>query len=414
VASNKNRAERRQTVARRVAEHAPALLSYLDSDLRVRFADRRCYELLGRAPREMLGRLLAELLDERTLRHALAHIEHACGVDFARGTDGAAERAAGERLPRALAGAEAGSWEWDLRTNEVGYSPEFKALLGYEQPRFPADFSFLSALHPKDRRAAFDALAAALQDDGRAFDREFRMRGADGGYCWLRGLGKALQDPDSGAAVRFVGTVRDISARRQAQAELRDARELVDAALVAALEPLPDGADSCSGERRQSFLDLALRNAEQLARVVEQWLDLERIDLGLAQVRRVALALHELVAAQMRANGAVAVQRGVELDTVESGNVQVEADPERLAQAVSHLIANAIGRSSRGAVVRVRVGARGDRAVLLVEDEGTDLLSSADLGLSACQALVERQGGLLQLANRAVRGAAFHVELPCR
>jgi PAS domain S-box-containing protein len=411
VASNNNRADRRQTVARRVAEHAPALLSYLDPDLRERFADRRCYELVGRAPREMLGRLLAELLDERTLRNALAHVEHGCGAgDFAHGTDAAARRAGAERLP---CGTEGGSWEWNLRANEVYYSPEFKALLGYEQARFPADFSFLSALHPKDRRGAFDALAASLQGDGRAFDQEFRMRGADGGYRWLRGLGKALQDPESGAAVRFVGTARDISARRRAQAELRDARELVDAALVAALEPLPDGADCGPGESRQSFLDLALRNAEQLARVVEQWLDLERIDLGLAQVRRVALALHELVAAQMRANGAAAVQRGVELDTVESGNVQVEADPERLAQAVSHLIASAIGRSSRGAVVRVRVGARGDRAVLLVEDEGADFLSSPDLGLSACQALVERQGGLLQLANRAVRGAAFHVELPC-
>jgi PAS domain S-box-containing protein len=406
VSPNKNRAQRRPSVSSRVAEHAAALLAYLDSDLRARFADRRCYELVGRAPREMLGGLLSELLDKRTLKSALAHVEQGWGAeDLAPMAPLLAEK----RLP----GAEAGGWEWNLRTNEVRYSPEFKALLGYEEARFPADFSFLSALHAKDRRATFDALSAALQDDARAFDREFRLRGANGAYRWLRGLGKALHDPDSGAAVRFVGTARDISARRQAQVELRDARELADAALVAALELPRDGTQSGAGERQQSFVDLALRNAEQLARVVEQWLDLERIDLGLAQVRRVALALHELVAAQMRAHGAVAVQRGVELDTVESGNVQVEADPERLAQAVSHLIASAIGRSSRGAVVRVRVGARGDRGVLLVEDEGTDFLSSPDLGLSACQALVERQGGLLQLANRAVRGAAFHVELPC-
>ncbi len=61
-------------IAGRVAEHAPLLLVYLDRDLRVQFANRHCEELFGHAPREILGRLLAELVDARTLAHALAHV----------------------------------------------------------------------------------------------------------------------------------------------------------------------------------------------------------------------------------------------------------------------------------------------------------------------------------------------------
>ena len=50
-------------IARRVAESAPSMLVYLDAELRVRFANSHCYELLGRAPREILGCLLAEMVD---------------------------------------------------------------------------------------------------------------------------------------------------------------------------------------------------------------------------------------------------------------------------------------------------------------------------------------------------------------
>ncbi len=61
-------------LAERVADHAPLLLVYLDRELRVRFANRHCQELFGHAPRELLGRLLAELVDARTLEHALDHV----------------------------------------------------------------------------------------------------------------------------------------------------------------------------------------------------------------------------------------------------------------------------------------------------------------------------------------------------
>jgi PAS domain S-box-containing protein len=60
--------------ADRVAQHAPLLLVYLDQELRVQYANLRCDEFLGCPAEEIRGRLLAELVDEATLRHALAHV----------------------------------------------------------------------------------------------------------------------------------------------------------------------------------------------------------------------------------------------------------------------------------------------------------------------------------------------------
>src|SRR5689334_5261295 len=62
---------------RRIAQQAGATLVYVDRSLRVRFANRRCHELLGHAPDELHGRDLAELLDTATLRFARQHVAEA-------------------------------------------------------------------------------------------------------------------------------------------------------------------------------------------------------------------------------------------------------------------------------------------------------------------------------------------------
>jgi signal transduction histidine kinase len=184
------------------------------------------------------------------------------------------------------------------------------------------------------------------------------------------------------------------------------------AAVIAALELLREDAERDSGRDWSAFLQLALQNAERLERVVEQWLELERLDLGVAGMRRVPFALAELVATQVGAKTALAAARGVRVELVESDAVQVSADPERLGQALAHLLASAIERSPRGAQVCVRVAARGERALLLIEDDGADAPSDAGLGLSACRAIIERQRGVLQVVARGTGGASFRVELP--
>jgi PAS domain S-box-containing protein len=338
---------------------------------------------------------------------------------------------AGDRLGEVLDATGAGLWEWEIATDGATYSPQFKALLGYPEAAFPPDFSFFAAVHPEERDAVFDAVAAAIQERC-PFDEEFRVAGDGGAYRWLRGTGRAVCD-ENGTVLRFIGMARDISARKWAEHALakeleerrkvdRMRRDLFTAAnhelrtplagIVAALELLRE-PEMPLGQSREACLEVALQSTEQLARVVEQWLDLDRMDLGIAGMQRVPVGLAGLVAAQLAAAAAAAAARGVQLETLEAGDVQVNVDPERLGQAVAHVLANAILRSARGAAVRVRVGRRGNKAVVLVEDVGGDVQSDTNLGLSACKAIVARQGGFLEVANRAARGATFYMELPC-
>lgn len=341
-----------QDIAWRVAENVPAALVYLDSDLRIRFANRYCFDLLGYAPREILGRALGDMVDPRTLRYARSHaaqlergnaapleyvLRHKNGSPryvkvrampdrdrlgrnlgyFACTSESSTERAAQqqlrvaeERLGLALEASEAGIWDWDPATHDIYYSSGFKFLLGYEEATFPGDFAFFGQLHPEDAEKTLDALAAAIEG-GACFDCEFRIRCANGGYRWLRGVGATRREPQSGAVIRCSGTVRDISMRKEAELRLVDARALLDAvldragcgrakighelrtplaAVIAALELLQEGADARDGSLDGSLVVVALQNADRLARLVERLLalELEGLELGTipAQNRR--------------------------------------------------------------------------------------------------------------------------------
>jgi signal transduction histidine kinase len=183
------------------------------------------------------------------------------------------------------------------------------------------------------------------------------------------------------------------------------------ASIIAALELLRDGGGRHEAQAAEAFLDLALQNAERLARVVEEWLDMERIDLGFTRLECARVDVGGMLATLVEEHALLAEARDVRLESADAGRVWVSADATRLRQAIAHLLASAIERAPQGSAVRCQIGERENRVTLLIEDEGPDALSSTDLGLGVSRALLERIGGTLCVANRPSIGVAFHVEL---
>ena len=122
-----------------------------------------------------------------------------------------------EALARAQALAHLGSWEWDLRTNEVRRSRELYAIFGVEPGTIPAGaWSMTPYVHPDDRerltRAIEDAVGAQ-----RPFGLEIRVVRPDGTERIV--LQQGEPNVENGKAVRFVGTVLDVTERRRAEME---------------------------------------------------------------------------------------------------------------------------------------------------------------------------------------------------
>lgn len=137
-----------------------------------------------------------------------------------------------ERFELAVRGTDAGIWDWDLRTNEVFFSPRWKGMLGYSPDEISSSFSeWENRLHPDDRKQASVAIGDYLEGKSPTYEFEHRLRHKDGSYRWILSRGAAVFD-HQGHAYRMVGSHLDITKRKGVEEQLRRR----EAELVAAQE----------------------------------------------------------------------------------------------------------------------------------------------------------------------------------
>lgn len=122
------------------------------------------------------------------------------------------------RLRLAIAASNLGPWDWDLRTNTVYFSPEWKLQLGYEEHEIQGRYEEWERLmHPEDREPTLAVLRAYLDGQRPEYAVEFRLRHKDGSYRWIFTRGEALREA-GGKPIRMLGCHLDITERKQAEA----------------------------------------------------------------------------------------------------------------------------------------------------------------------------------------------------
>lgn len=152
-----------------------------------------------------------------------------------------AMRQSQERLALILQGSDEGIWVWEIATNKVYYSVRWKSMLGYADHELANHFStWEELLHPDDRERALAALSRYLSGQNGLYELEHRLRHRDGSYRWILARGVVLRDASS-SPIRMAGSHVDLTARKQAEEQLRRAyTDLAqnEAALKTALQSL--------------------------------------------------------------------------------------------------------------------------------------------------------------------------------
>ena len=133
------------------------------------------------------------------------------------------------RLHLALRSSNIGPWDWDLRTDKVYFSPEWKQQIGYADHEIESCYEeWESRLHPEDRDKTLASLKEYLDGECEEYAVEFRLRHKDGSYRWIFTRGDVVRDQD-GKPTRILGCHVDITERRQlAQAYEALFREMLD------------------------------------------------------------------------------------------------------------------------------------------------------------------------------------------
>ena len=116
-----------------------------------------------------------------------------------------------QRYALAVRGANDGLWDWNLDTNEVYWSPRWKAMLGYGEAEIGAGANeWLDRLHPADVDRVKAQLTAHLSDGSEHFESEHRVMHRSGTFRWVLCRGAAVRN-SAGVATRLAGSFSDIT-----------------------------------------------------------------------------------------------------------------------------------------------------------------------------------------------------------
>ncbi len=134
----------------------------------------------------------------------------------------------------AVKAANVGLWDWDLVTNKIRYSNEWKRQIGYEDHEIRNDFKeWESRVHPDDLVLTIDKVQRSITEARQNHEVEFRFRHKDGSYRWILAQGSVIQDK-SGQSSKMIGSHIDITERKLVEKALSESEERLALAIKGA------------------------------------------------------------------------------------------------------------------------------------------------------------------------------------
>ncbi len=361
-----------------------------------------------------------------------------------------------ERLHLALEGTNDGLFDWSAASGGVYVGPKLARLLGFEPEEIPRDPErLMRLLHPSDQPRALEQLRSHLAGQTPQYESEHRVSTKRGEWKWLLVRGRVAERAPGGAALRLVGTYRDITEKKKLQSQLEFASRMSAVGALAAgvahemnnplayvlanLEfalgelgrthgPAPQGAPA--SEALQALSE-AREGIERVQAIVQDLKAFARQDdggevHGPVDVRAVVQTALKMARLEIRHRAAVLL----ELGDVPS----VLASEQRLGQVFLNLLVNAAQAipegNTMGNQIRVATRADGDRVIVEVQDTGAGMPPQVrerifdpffttkppgvgtGLGLTICHGIIAGLGGDIQVESTVGVGTTFRVRLP--
>lgn len=197
-------------------------------------------------------------------------------------------RDATEQLELALMGADLGRWDHDLSVEKGYYLDERScAMLGRDLAESQHGRAWGHLIHPDDLPGTLDAMRAHLNGAQPAYEAEYRARHTDGHWVWMGNRGKVVQLSPDGKPLRMVGTLMNISKRKQVEGELL----ATQSELQATLKALPDLVFEFNAEGRYRVIhshdsqELLKPASQQIDRLASEVMPQEAAEIFMAALR---------------------------------------------------------------------------------------------------------------------------------
>ena len=364
------------------------------------------------------------------------------------------------RLAMTVQSTNIGIWDWDLSSNEVYLSPEWKRQLGYEDHEFENSFQeWECRVHPDDHERSLGAIKAYLNGQAGALENEHRLRHKDGSYRWIFARGTIIRN-EGALSSRMVGIHIDVTDRKVAEEVLRQAKEAAEAASLAKSQFLANMSHEIRtpmngvlglaelllryplNEKARHLTQSIHRSGSVLLAIINDILDFSKIEAGKLRLEAIPFEVRRTFEEAIAVSAPTAEQKRLRLSCHIDPHIpsSLIGDPVRLRQIIVNLVSNAVKFTEQGTIT-VRAELKGTREgryelSVSVTDTGIgialdaqthifDAFSQADgsttrryggtgLGLAIVKQLVTLMGGTIELQSRPGEGTCFRFTVYCK
>jgi PAS domain S-box-containing protein len=336
------------------------------------------------------------------------------------------------------------AWTCDKLGNVTWYNQRWLDYTGlsFEDMR---DWGWTKCHHP-DHVDRVVASVTRSRQSGEVWEDTFPLRGRDGQYRWFLSRAVPIRDAE-GNILRWFGTNTDVTEQLAAEESLREAdrRKNEFLAMLAhelrnPLAPIRNAVQilrlAGGDETIQSLSDTMERQVNQLVRMVDDLLDLNRISKGKIELRTRRVALASIVKDAVEAVSPICENRGHDLSvTMPDHPIYLDADAARLAQVLGNLLNNACKFTNNGGRITLTAEQQGEHVEIRVRDNGIglaanqlsrifDMFAQVDtslersasglgIGLTLVKNLVEMHGGTVEAHSPGIgQGSEFVICLP--
>ena len=366
------------------------------------------------------------------------------------------------RMDKILSGTNLGTWEWNIQTGETFLNERWANIIGYtlEELQPISIDTWMTHTHQDDLVIGNEKLQAHFNGETDYYELECRMWHKDGSIVWVLDKGRVLSWTDDGEPLVMYGIHQDITAQKELEKVLQRNKEQAEqlnrakdiflanmsheirtpiSGVIGTLNLLQDTKLDATQE---NLLNISKRSAESMLDLVNDILDLSKINAGKLEIETVPFRLNSLLNDIAAPLGQKANEKGIDFACPNHylPQLQVTGDPLRIRQILTNLISNAIKFTSYGEVTLEvdfshASSKNTDKGLeFTIRDTGIGLTTAqqerlfqrfeqADssttrqyggtgLGLHICKELVDRMGGSLHAYSIEGEGSVFSFKLP--
>lgn len=346
-----------------------------------------------------------------------------------------------ERFARAQEVAHVGCWDLDMQTNNLQWTDEIYNIFGRSKENFSATYeNFMQCVHPEDRALVSEAVERAVKEDV-PYDIKHRILLPDGKISYVAEKGKVYFGKD-GKPVRMLGVVLNITdnvlldkAKSEFIATVSHELRTPLTSIKGSFSFLSNNKLSIAPDESGQIFDIANRNIDRLINLVNDLLDLEKLQSGQMEFDFKVYNISHIIAEAVESCAGMATERDIQILV---GNPLPEAltkvDKGRTIQVITNLLSNAIKFSEIGGTVKVNLATDNHKVTIAVEDDGPgipedyldkifDRFTQVDasdkrtqqgtgLGLSICRKIIHEMGGEIYVKSTYGEGSTFYFDLP--